>query len=159
MSGLPSDTVSVDNAILAAKTTRWPLMIDPQTQANTWIKRLYKNGGDDEQTSNLFGDKIIVSFIIWIFFSVFTIYNRLLFFFLFNWCINSLNFISWLNWFTDFFFNYFCFSPDRYSNFTRRKINICELTHDVMFCKTRVSTIDCPCNVKIIIKWYHIIIF
>ena len=60
MSGLPSDTVSVDNAILAAKTTRWPLMIDPQTQANTWIKRLYKNGGDDEQTSNLFGDKIIV---------------------------------------------------------------------------------------------------
>ena len=31
MNGLPSDTVSIDNAILASKTTRWPLMIDPQT--------------------------------------------------------------------------------------------------------------------------------
>ena len=28
---LPSDTVSLDNAILAQKSSRWPLMIDPQT--------------------------------------------------------------------------------------------------------------------------------
>jgi dynein heavy chain, axonemal len=27
---LPSDTVSIDNGILATKTSRWPLMIDPQ---------------------------------------------------------------------------------------------------------------------------------
>ena len=60
LNGLPGDTISVDNAVLAAKSARWPLMIDPQTQANTWIKRMYKSGGDDEQTSNLFGDKLIV---------------------------------------------------------------------------------------------------
>ena len=40
--GLPSDTVSVDNGIYATKTTRWPLMIDPQIQANKWIKKLEK---------------------------------------------------------------------------------------------------------------------
>jgi len=28
---LPSDSVSVDNGILASRTARWPLMIDPQT--------------------------------------------------------------------------------------------------------------------------------
>lgn len=27
--GLPSDSVSIDNGILATKTSRWPLMIDP----------------------------------------------------------------------------------------------------------------------------------
>lgn len=37
---LPSDAVSIDNAILATKTSRWPLMIDPQSQANTWIKKM-----------------------------------------------------------------------------------------------------------------------
>jgi len=26
---LPSDSVSIDNGILATKTSRWPLMIDP----------------------------------------------------------------------------------------------------------------------------------
>jgi dynein heavy chain len=30
LAGLPSDEVSIDNAILAAKTSRWPLMIDPE---------------------------------------------------------------------------------------------------------------------------------
>ena len=39
---LPSDAVSIDNGILATKTTRWPLMIDPQNQANTWIKKMCK---------------------------------------------------------------------------------------------------------------------
>ena len=60
LNGLPSDPVSVDNAILAAKSARWPLMIDPQTQANTWIKRMYKHGGEDEKASNLFGDQLVV---------------------------------------------------------------------------------------------------
>ena len=31
LNGLPSDTISVDNGIYATMTTRWPLMIDPQT--------------------------------------------------------------------------------------------------------------------------------
>ena len=43
INGLPSDTVSVDNAILCTNTQRWPIMIDPQTQANSWIKRMAAN--------------------------------------------------------------------------------------------------------------------
>ena len=39
MSGLPSDSVSIDNAIMSTQTAMWPLMIDPQSQANTWIKK------------------------------------------------------------------------------------------------------------------------
>jgi dynein heavy chain len=39
MSGLPSDSVSIDNAIMSTRTAMWPLMIDPQQQANTWIKK------------------------------------------------------------------------------------------------------------------------
>lgn len=36
--GLPKDNTSTENAILATKGKRWPLMIDPQDQANRWIK-------------------------------------------------------------------------------------------------------------------------
>jgi dynein heavy chain len=43
LSGLPTDPVSVDNAILAAKSSRWPLMIDPEGQANKWIKKMFKS--------------------------------------------------------------------------------------------------------------------
>jgi dynein heavy chain len=35
--------VSIENAILAAKTSRWPLMIDPESQANKWIKKMFNN--------------------------------------------------------------------------------------------------------------------
>ena len=35
--GLPTDTFSVDNAIVVFNSRRWPLMIDPQGQANKWI--------------------------------------------------------------------------------------------------------------------------
>lgn len=38
--GLPRDSVSTDNAIIVTKSIRWPLMIDPQEQANRWIKSL-----------------------------------------------------------------------------------------------------------------------
>lgn len=37
--------VSTDSAILVTKGTRWPLMIDPQGQANKWIKKMHE--GDD----------------------------------------------------------------------------------------------------------------
>ena len=37
--GLPTDPVSVNNGILVDKCTRWPLMIDPQQQANQWIRK------------------------------------------------------------------------------------------------------------------------
>ncbi|KAG7486149.1 dynein heavy chain 6, axonemal [Solea senegalensis] len=36
--GLPRDTVSTENGILVTQGRRWPLMIDPQDQANRWIR-------------------------------------------------------------------------------------------------------------------------
>ncbi len=38
--GLPSDNVSIENGIFCTKSNNWPLMIDPQTQANTWIRNM-----------------------------------------------------------------------------------------------------------------------
>jgi len=43
--GLPADDLSIDNAIITVKSERWPLIIDPQMQANKWIKNFYKNVG------------------------------------------------------------------------------------------------------------------
>ena len=37
--GLPTDPVSINNSILVDKCRRWPLMIDPQQQANQWLKK------------------------------------------------------------------------------------------------------------------------
>ena len=37
---LPNDDFSIDNAIILKNSNRWPLMIDPQTQANTWVKNM-----------------------------------------------------------------------------------------------------------------------
>eukprot|EP00946_MAST-07B_sp_MAST-7B-sp1_P003364 g3364.t1 len=37
--GLPTDAFSVDNGIVVFNSRRWPLMIDPQGQANKWIRR------------------------------------------------------------------------------------------------------------------------
>uniref|UniRef100_A0A3B4ZZD9 Dynein heavy chain ATP-binding dynein motor region domain-containing protein n=1 Tax=Stegastes partitus TaxID=144197 RepID=A0A3B4ZZD9_9TELE len=36
--GLPCDTVSTENGILVTEGHRWPLMIDPQDQANRWSR-------------------------------------------------------------------------------------------------------------------------
>ena len=36
---LPTDSVSVNNGILVSRCRRWPLMIDPQQQANKWIRK------------------------------------------------------------------------------------------------------------------------
>lgn len=37
---LPNDTFSVENAIMLQRSNRWPLMIDPQGQANKWVKKM-----------------------------------------------------------------------------------------------------------------------
>jgi dynein heavy chain len=42
LAGLPNDSFSIENAIINAKTRRWPLFIDPQGQANRWIKNMEK---------------------------------------------------------------------------------------------------------------------
>ncbi|KAK7495478.1 hypothetical protein BaRGS_00013176, partial [Batillaria attramentaria] len=42
IAGLPADNYSVDNAIIVKCANRWPLMIDPQAQANKWIKNMEK---------------------------------------------------------------------------------------------------------------------
>jgi dynein heavy chain len=34
LQGLPTDSISIDNGILVTRGSRWPLMIDPQDQAN-----------------------------------------------------------------------------------------------------------------------------
>ncbi|CAM6094963.1 unnamed protein product [Calypogeia fissa] len=47
IAGLPSDSLSEDNGIIVNKARRWPLMIDPQGQANKWIKNMYKDIGLD----------------------------------------------------------------------------------------------------------------
>ena len=38
MQGLPTDTISVDNAIMVMRAQLWPMLIDPQMQANHWLK-------------------------------------------------------------------------------------------------------------------------
>ncbi|XP_055958183.1 dynein axonemal heavy chain 3 [Patella vulgata] len=42
IAGLPVDNYSTDNAIIVMSANRWPLMIDPQGQANKWIKNMEK---------------------------------------------------------------------------------------------------------------------
>ncbi|XP_056593901.1 dynein axonemal heavy chain 3 isoform X3 [Triplophysa dalaica] len=43
IAGLPVDSFSTDNGIIVSNSRRWPLMIDPQGQANKWIKNMNKS--------------------------------------------------------------------------------------------------------------------
>jgi dynein heavy chain len=43
--GLPQDAFSTENGVLVTRGTRWPLMIDPQEQANKWVKNMEKANG------------------------------------------------------------------------------------------------------------------
>jgi len=45
INGLPTDEVSIDNGVLVKTGQRWPLMIDPQMQANRWIKNMEERNG------------------------------------------------------------------------------------------------------------------
>jgi dynein heavy chain len=39
--GLPADDFSCENGLLTTLGRRWPLMIDPQGQANRWLRNMY----------------------------------------------------------------------------------------------------------------------
>ena len=43
--GLPRDQVSTENAVLVTRARRWPLMIDPQDQANRWVRNREQRNG------------------------------------------------------------------------------------------------------------------
>ncbi|CAG9128697.1 unnamed protein product [Plutella xylostella] len=45
MHGLPRDPLSVESAVLMSHSRRWPLVVDPQTQANKWIRSMGKLDG------------------------------------------------------------------------------------------------------------------
>lgn len=42
IAGLPVDSFSTDNGIIVFNSRRWPVMIDPQGQANKWVKNMEK---------------------------------------------------------------------------------------------------------------------
>lgn len=42
MDGLPRDGLSTENAVLVFNSKRWPLFIDPQGQANRWVKNMVR---------------------------------------------------------------------------------------------------------------------
>ncbi|CAG9819626.1 unnamed protein product [Phaedon cochleariae] len=45
LDGLPRDYLSTENAVLVSCSRRWPLFIDPQGQANKWVKNMGKSMG------------------------------------------------------------------------------------------------------------------
>ena len=52
--GLPADEFSTENGIMATRNVlRWPLMIDPQRQANNWVRKTYgrKNSRSEGEDS------------------------------------------------------------------------------------------------------------
>lgn len=42
IAGLPNDTLSVENGVINQFSQRWTHFIDPQSQANKWIKNMVR---------------------------------------------------------------------------------------------------------------------
>ncbi|XP_067102135.1 dynein axonemal heavy chain 1 [Osmerus mordax] len=47
ITGLPKDNLSVENGVITQYSKRWPLFIDPQGQANKWVKNMERENGLD----------------------------------------------------------------------------------------------------------------
>ena len=43
LNNLPTDSFSKENALIATQSRRWPLLIDPEGQANRWIRNQYQD--------------------------------------------------------------------------------------------------------------------
>ncbi len=52
LQGLPRDTVSVDSSIIMALSGKWPLLIDPQAQANRWIRSMCSSSSSQSSASD-----------------------------------------------------------------------------------------------------------
>lgn len=55
IAGLPNDQTSSENGILTMKAERYALCIDPQQQANKWLKNMYKDSKEAELKLMKFG--------------------------------------------------------------------------------------------------------
>ncbi|ORZ30920.1 dynein heavy chain and region D6 of dynein motor-domain-containing protein [Catenaria anguillulae PL171] len=47
IAGLPKDSLSRENALISFNSRRWSLFIDPQGQANKWVRNMEKDNGLD----------------------------------------------------------------------------------------------------------------
>ncbi|XP_013988847.1 dynein axonemal heavy chain 1 isoform X2 [Salmo salar] len=47
ITGLPKDNLSVENGVITQYSQRWALFIDPQGQANKWVKNMERDNGLD----------------------------------------------------------------------------------------------------------------
>jgi dynein heavy chain len=62
MKKLPNDSFSVDNALIITKSTRWPLLIDPQGQAVEWISETYNIKDRDYDYNRKKGQQVELPF-------------------------------------------------------------------------------------------------